>query len=71
MTHRLTLMSLLLPVLVILAMGCETDDFIIHDTDGCSSTTDDVELDEEPTTSSVIEAPLAEMTSLRPGKDPQ
>ena len=67
MTHRFMFISFLLPAL---GMGCETDDFIIHDSDSCSSGTDAVELDEEPTTSPAMEPPLTEMTTLRPGKDP-
>lgn len=53
---------------IMLAIGCETDDFIIHgETDGCSSGGDEVQLDEEPTTSAVMEAPLAEISASQPG----
>ena len=63
MTHRF-----MLAMLSIFAMGCETDDFIIHgETDSCSSGGDEVQLDEEPTTSAVMEAPLAEITVSQPG----
>ena len=59
----------LLTMLVTLTIGCETDDFIIHgETDSCSSGSDEVELDEEPTTSAVMEAPLAEIADSQPGQ---
>lgn len=62
-------MLAMLVMLVMLAMGCETDDFIIHgETDSCSSGSDEVELDEEPTTSAVMEAPLAEIAVSEPGQ---
>ncbi len=65
MTRQLVL--LMFVMLFMLAIGCETDDFIIHgETDSCSSGGDEVELDEEPTTSAVMEAPLAEIAVAEP-----
>ncbi len=58
----------MLSMLATLATACETDDFIIHgETDSCSSGSDEIALDEEPTTSSVMEAPLPEIAVSRSG----
>ena len=64
--HRLGSLSAA-KVLVMLLAGCETDDFTISGgTDDCPSSSGDAEADAAPTTSSVIEEPLTEMTT-RPG----
>ena len=60
-------MLVMLVMLVMPIMGCETDDFTISGgTDDCPSSSGDAEADAAPTTSSVIEEPLTEMTT-RPG----
>ena len=60
-------MPVMLVMLVMPIMGCETDDFTISGgTDDCPSSSGDAEADAAPTTSSVIEEPLTEMTT-RPG----
>ena len=56
--------TLLVPLMFI--MGCETDEFFISGADHCPSSSgevnEDPDADDAPTTSSVMEEPLAEMT---------
>jgi hypothetical protein len=55
-----------LGAILMLLTGCETDEFFISGTDHCPASSGDVDedpdADDAPTTSSVMEEPLTEMT---------